>query len=351
MKVSKRNGKIDMLRFIFALFIMFLHSGYRPRLQIGNYSLVLGINGSFGVYFFFIVSGVLMMASVEKDIVNSKSIKTSVAEDHVRYLVRKYTYYIKWYLAAFLLCFLLDAVRSGVIKSVTEVIKSIPSLLLLGSLGFSDSSYSIGYYVGASWYISSLFVIQIIILPIIRNNYKMWCCIIAPIVLIITLSLQVNGYSDRILRAMTPITIGTMLYELRKKLEQFEYVKSTRIMLGALEFFIYVFIIVYMCSDVDKDIVWGAFFLTATGVLLSFSQATHVEFLDKPFFVYLGKISFPLYLLHIQVLDWADYLLTQLEIPISDRVRYPIMYALCILIAVVAYGISERYNSREIIDK
>ena len=55
---KKRNGKIDLLRFLFAVIVLIYHSRY----VVGDEkSLFLG--GSFAVEFFFLVSGYLMMAN------------------------------------------------------------------------------------------------------------------------------------------------------------------------------------------------------------------------------------------------------------------------------------------------
>ena len=55
------NGKIELLRFVFAVIIVIHHSRY---IFGDDYSPFLG--GSLGVEFFFFVSGYLMMATIAK---------------------------------------------------------------------------------------------------------------------------------------------------------------------------------------------------------------------------------------------------------------------------------------------
>lgn len=57
----KRNGKIELLRFLFAVIIVLHHS----RQLLGDENCLF-LGGSLGVEFFFIVSGYLMMSSIEK---------------------------------------------------------------------------------------------------------------------------------------------------------------------------------------------------------------------------------------------------------------------------------------------
>ena len=84
---SKRNGKVDLLRFLFALFIMFLHYGYRPELVIEGVTFRLGQNGAFAVVFFFILSGYLLAKSVH-DMPNYQD--GMLANDELVFLKKKF---------------------------------------------------------------------------------------------------------------------------------------------------------------------------------------------------------------------------------------------------------------------
>lgn len=56
-----RNGEIDFLRFLFSLIILLRHSS-----NIVGKEWYPFLGGAFAVEFFFIVSGYLMMASIQK---------------------------------------------------------------------------------------------------------------------------------------------------------------------------------------------------------------------------------------------------------------------------------------------
>ena len=53
MELKKRNGEIDVLRFVFSIFIVLYHFGDVFKVDIARFGFI-------GVEFFFVVSGVLM---------------------------------------------------------------------------------------------------------------------------------------------------------------------------------------------------------------------------------------------------------------------------------------------------
>ncbi len=345
----KRNGKVDFLRFVFALFIMFLHYAYRPEIRVLGHSFYLGQRGVFGVRFFFILSGYLLAGSVERMIQNggsgSETDSKGLIKDYFPFILRKYRAYIKWYLSAFLLCVLLDALQSGAIVAFRRSVSSIQNLLLLGSLGFSFDSSSIGYYVGASWYISALFIGQILLFPLMRARYRLWSRVLAPVVFIFSLALYVNAYLcdwERVIQTIFSMTLGSMCYELTKWLSKRAYKRWFCNLLRVIECLIYLSCIVYMCDDAAENAEYGMMFVVAFGIVLSFLPQTQVGFFDHPFFNFLGKLSFPLYLLHVQILYWADFILYRLDKNPPDRVKYPVLYVCAIVISIGFYFLWER---------
>lgn len=343
----KRNGKVDFLRFVFALFIMFLHYAYRPTISIAGHTLLLGERGGFGVVFFFVVSGYLLAQSVERisrkdgDWQSDNGVKAVITEN-ISFLFRKYCYYIKWYLLAFFLCVLLECFQSGIGNALKRTLCSIQNLLLLGSLGFSSDAQSIGYYVGASWFLSALFLAQIILFPLMRYHYRLWSQVISPIVFITLLIFELNGYANNVTFAIYHMILGGMCYEIVKLLSQRSYRKWFCNTLRIIEFMIYLLCIVYMCNRDGGDAEYGMMFLVAAGIILSFLPQTQYVFFKFPIFSFLGKISFPLYLLHIQILHWADYILNQINVTPPDYIKFPVLYGCAIGISIILYLAFER---------
>ena len=335
----KRNGKIEFLRFIFACFIMILHTGYRPQLDIGGYTFRIGERGGFAVVFFFIPSGYLLSDSVNRHLNDDKE---DLGSDNIRFIIKKYKQYITWYIPAFVLCALLDGVQNGIVCMLKNCVKSIPSLLLLGSLGYSSDAASIGYYVGASWYISALFISQIILYPLLRWNYRRYIQIFAPILFIATFCVNVLGKSDNISFAIMCIVMGQFCYETVRYISGYSIGKTTGIGLRILEVILYLMCFLFMSISGFDDYTYGMRFVAAFAIILSFSRFTEYKFMNSPFFLFLGRISFPMYLLHIKIYKWAEYFFMNNGRNIQDNVFYPLLYVTIIILSAIAYE-AEKY--------
>ena len=77
-----KNGKIELLRFLFAVGIVFYHSYW----SLGSIEKLVPA-GYFGVEFFFIVSGYLMMATIERR--SSGTVPEPIGKETARFLGRK----------------------------------------------------------------------------------------------------------------------------------------------------------------------------------------------------------------------------------------------------------------------
>ena len=81
--IKKRNGKIEFLRFLFAVIIVLHHSRY---LVSDEKCIFLG--GSLAVEFFFIVSGYLMMATIEKKRLTNSSV-LMLGNETLQFILKK----------------------------------------------------------------------------------------------------------------------------------------------------------------------------------------------------------------------------------------------------------------------
>ena len=85
--LKKRNGTLELMRFVFCLAILFYHIGKytsgTPSLKNGVF-LALFPHGAMGVEFFFLLTGVFLAQSLDKQLQRSQT-KTNVFADTGRY--------------------------------------------------------------------------------------------------------------------------------------------------------------------------------------------------------------------------------------------------------------------------
>lgn len=339
--MGKRNGKIDLLRFLFALFIMMLHYAWYPEFHIGSIQFKLAQNGGYAVVFFFLVSGIFFASSVERD-----HRQISVAEATKQFVIKKYVYYIKWYIIAFVLFALRDLVVNGVASFLKNTFYSLPYMLLFGELGFDDKSiYINGYYVNASWYISALFCCFLVLYPLIRWNYKVFVNVLAPIIFMVSISIDVTishslttgkwGYP------LAMITLGCMLYNVRDMINNLQ---CRTILLELFEIIAYGMTFLYMCSKVDPLSEFSMMILLAAAVIITASKKTHRPIFEHRIFGFLGKMSFPLFLLHVPVLLWTELVFKVFKWNTDGAGRIILSYILSLIVATIGILIESRYK-------
>lgn len=335
-KYMQRNGEIDFLRFIFAIFIMILHFGYRPTITIWGVTLKVGARGGFGVLFFFIVSG-FFLAKTAKRYDGMEDVPGCCIE----FAKKKYPHYMTWYIPAFILCALLDAVKNGIADAAFNVIYSVPNLLLLGSFGFSsDAGESIGYYIGASWFISTLFWCQLILFPIMISNYKRYMYVIAPIAFLFSIASMRSGFLSEAFfpsLAFTAIILGTFAYDIKERIDLIKLKKRFAILLRVSAIIVYIVCFWYMCQDQHENLQYSLMILLTFAIIVSTSEFGNIKLFNKPIYVFLGQVSFPLYLLHIQIKRWGEYIIEKTGVTMSDGFKYMILYCSAVVISVIAY--------------
>lgn len=332
----QRNGEIDFLRFIFAIFIMLLHFGYRPTITILGVTLKLGARGGFGVIFFFIVSGFFLTKTAKK-YDGTKDVSGCCIE----FAKKKYFHYMTWYFPAFILCALLYAVKNGIADAVKNAIYSVPNLLLLGSFGFSsDAGESIGYYIGASWFISTLFWCQLILFPLMISNYKRYMYVVAPISFLFSIASMRSGFLSEVYfpaQAFTAIILGTIAYDATERIDMIKLKKGFAVFLRVLAVIVYIGSFIYMCQDQHENLQYALMFLLTFAIIVSNSEFGNIKLFNKPIYVFLGQISFPLYLLHIQIQHWGEFIIEKVGVEIGDGVKYLLLYCCAVVISAIAY--------------
>lgn len=78
-----KNGKIELLRFIMAVIVMFHHSHY-----LNNNSSILFPRGSLAVEFFFLISGYFL--AVKCDPATNSHTQKTLGSDTISFLINKY---------------------------------------------------------------------------------------------------------------------------------------------------------------------------------------------------------------------------------------------------------------------
>ena len=299
--MKRKNGKIEFLRFLFALIIMAYH--YPVFFKITETAQI-------GVEFFYIIMGVFLGQKIA-----TASGEEDVAMSTMKYVLAKAKSFYVYFLPAFAIKTIITMISEnlGVLSVLDRLVISIPQLLFLNSLGFHPDTYAGAVYVPASWFLSSALIGLAIVYPVAKTNWKLFVGWIAPMTACISAGYLyinfgtilvhynfVNGINVALLRTIMDLAIGCICYEVAQQLkEKTKRCKRLFVVEGAL----YTMVFASVFAKTPPTVEIPVLICMALAVTLTVSKMEENSFFDRSLFYFLGKASVPLYLLHCLVIQ------------------------------------------------
>jgi len=245
-----KNGKIEFLRFLFSIIIIIHHSRY----LIGNEECMF-LGGSFAVEFFFIVSGYLMMASIDKKELFNNSIIDLGKETGIFILKKVKTLYpdvlIAWIIAGVFVSYVKDYSFFSMLKLF---LNSIFEVTFINMTGLSIMTLN-----GVVWYISSMLLCMTILYPLLRKYRDMMVYVVLPLCILLMFGYLCHEYGaprkptqwigityKGNIRAFAEISLGVICYHIVTKFSNISFSNLGRVALSVLEISCYAIIILYM---------------------------------------------------------------------------------------------------------
>lgn len=305
---SNRNGEIDLMRFIFSIFIIIYHYPLKY--------LNIGVSGYFAVEFFFITSGVYFAKKMN-------AIQCSNKEIGFSFIVNKILNYYRFYIPALMLNLIYIVIYEwqGLSDFVYRLFISIPQFTFLDMLGFNVLRYNTIIYVGASWYLSATLLTYIILIPIISYSLKDFTTKIAPFIIIISISFLYKYYGKLsalhdftvgfidggLIRSICEVSLGCVCFEIGEKIKN-KNSKNSKIM-TLIEVVIITIVIFYMCGYRDPITELPMLLLLSVAIIIAYSETSNLQLIRNCNIInYLGKLSFPLYVFHRIVASFFEKL-------------------------------------------
>lgn len=223
MKGTKRNGYIDVIKFIFAIIIMEFHqnTGIFP----GGRVVVEG---------FFMLSGYLMMCYIARNEYPQDNLGVST----VRFIGRKYKLLFPVLLPSIIISYILASISMG--RSVLNFFLQSP-LLLFELIPLQEAGFAGYYVVGISWYLSAMFISLAALYPLCKkfgSNFVLTACPLLGVMLYGYLSFTYGDLAvATIFRGLGSCALGCVLYEICQRLSAQKVTTGGRILFTVLEIF------------------------------------------------------------------------------------------------------------------
>lgn len=293
-KTANYNYFIDLLKFIFSILIVFYHSW----IFTGEFGSGFFNHGYLAVDFYFIVTGYLMMQSIEKE----KKSKESIGLKTIKFIYKKIASIFPYILFAFILGTIL-LYKSDILSiRLMTANNLISEILQIGTLGLGIPIN------GAAWYISAMLICLFCLYPLANKFKENYIYLIAPLLLFLFLGIcysfdiVVNDPANKVFIGLNGlykgfifIILGNISYEVVKWFKKVNFTKVGRIFLTIIELLLLFMLIATMHLNFLGTIVVAL--VTFALVTIVFSERSYSkEIFNFPFFKKLGFFGFIMYL-------------------------------------------------------
>lgn len=329
----KRNGKIELLRFIFSIGVLCFHVQKYVSAEILPSSPIrfdFFTHGAMGVEFFFIVSGYLMASSVfyTKD----KDKQLSLGKSTALFMKKKFMGIFPMHCLVFIPVFAATAFSRnwGISECLKKLVDSIPGFFFLQMAGFKGT-----YINHIEWYLSAMLICMFLIYPLLRKFYKAFTNIIAPLVAILILGYMAHTYGKLtgvmswegffyrgMLRGFSELCLGTVCFEICRHLKEIKANKKTKILFTVAEIILWLLSFVLIMTTVSYYYEFHTLICISAATTITFSGLGYGSTLfDNKLFIYLGKLSLPIYLSQLILIElvpaYLGYLPTNVQMLIA----------------------------------
>lgn len=300
---KKINGEIEWLRFVFAVAVVLVHA----RNLFGE-EWTYFRKASFGVEFFFVVTGFLLAKSVNK--INGGGGPENLTKETLVFIWKKIrAFYLELILAAVVgLAFVFFTTKLSTKEVFLILGQSIPyDYFLLFATGFWKNNIN-----DPVWYLSTMLLCIALYYPILRVAPEWLKKIGIPILSMCLLGWMLKTYGTILgpiiwtgltfrgnIRGFAEIGIGITVYFIVNKLQNIHFSNSSKVALMIFKWFGLIIIIRWLLVGSTNKLLPLYLVILIFILIIVFSQQA---FDNKIYYnracYFLGKISMPLYLCH-----------------------------------------------------
>lgn len=352
----KKNGKIELMRFLFSIVVLLFHINL--KLWDNSMAIMEGVSlfrrGNMGVEFFFLVSGFLMAKSISSRIRREGPLQNSdtLGTETVCFLWRKIKGILPYHIPfCLMMAWLIWQTKSD---DPMELVRRLPSFFILNRTGIMGKSACL---LGVEWYLTSMFIAIAILYPLIRRHYDLMSRLVCPLAALLILGwmqmtsgyLSTSGQWDGLtfhcnLRALAELALGVTCYEVSTILVQKKFNVFQRLLFSLTELLCYGLTFRYICSFLERTYEVYIVLLLIVAVTISFSQVgllSKTLLFQNPICSFLGGLSLPIYLIQQFFLDSVRIFYP--DLPENDKAFW--MFTLTVGFGTLSYIIVTLYQT------
>lgn len=304
--MKTRNYEIDFWKFVFSICIVIYHAW---QFQYTGDPIIFGY-GNLLVEFFFVVSGYLMISKIY-----NKRKSQNIGKDTWKFLISKLKPIFPYILLAFIIGLILKSIYLD--NDIHYLNNSIVEILQLQMFGLLNTSQMYLTVNTATWYISAMLFVFLVIYPIALKYKKTFTRIIAPIsIFVLCFYITSNNIyiydplmitkflPNGLFRAFLSINIGCATYELVLILRKIKFNTFSKILFTLLQVFLILLIFNIIQNGFLGLPILTIPFIFGLFILIMFSNLSYINklFYSENWQLF-SKFGFVMYLNHVYIRD------------------------------------------------
>ena len=307
-----KNGKIEILRFLFSVLIVLFHSYATGKKGILNDGV-----GWIAVEFFFMLSGYFMVSSAIK----RKDDPESLANKTLKFIIKKMRAVMPEFALAWIIALIVFIISRDIVefhRIISLICYSIWELLFLSMTGLSYIRVN-----GVDWYISAMILSMVVLYPLTIKYGEMYYKIFAWVISFMILGFlycQHDGFGNvydtigpfykGVYRAIADISLGATLYPVVNKFNSIKLSDKKVKLLNIIEplLWMLLFFLIVMTKHIkDTPVLILLIWILLVPTLSHYKEN---KLFNNKIVYTLGKYSLSLYLSHVY---WARFIKQKLN--------------------------------------
>lgn len=340
--MKEKNLYIELWRFLAAITILFYHTNHL------GYRIACG--GWIFVEFFFIVSGYYTTAHFS----SGGELPAVPEKEALLYTLKKLVRVLPYAICGILLSVVANVLNGNILYSdISTLIIELPlhfSMLKMCGFTYFDLCRQL-------WYLTGLLLVLPILILLInkkRDFLKYIGCWLIPILCYMFLFIwhgDVSYWDDGsslhcLIRALAGVTLGSLVYHFStwvrpiiEKWKDKDYLKAFEVLLMVAV------IVVAFAVDVSSSPV-AFIYIMVISLCITFSGFGVKINRNRRFFEYLGKLSLPVFCLHLPVLDIIEFAAPDISLAIKACIGVAATLILSVILLKIVSGYSERKKAQ-----
>ncbi|MCQ2521710.1 MAG: acyltransferase [Lachnospiraceae bacterium] len=329
----KKNGKLELIRFLAAVGIVVVHCPAKPIGQFFGLGTLVVV--------FFVLSGIFMAAHAKRPALDAEGNELSPGRASFRYVGSRFCRLAPEYYVALVLGVVSWLIATGGVP-VKDFFKYCVDNVLGEALFLDGFGVWFNKVNAHTWYISAMLAGMLLFYPILYKKRDFYLRFFCPAVFIglsywCFLKFEDISFMYPILRAFQGLALGGFCYAVAEEVRKVQIGKAGKVVVTIVTAAMYVLAFALAGATRPKSSLLVAFLFAICITVTYADLGIRTRLFDNKLVYWLGKFSYPLYLGH--VLGIAPLRIVAEKTSLQGETYWLVYVAMSLVLGFVVMGL------------